>query len=349
MNVGIVTHSLESNYGGILQNYALQQVLLLLGHSPITINCHSRDIAKLLRYNLKNLIYLPFPNKRRPFRWNSYIHPKFESFARNIRMTDYCTKISSVIIDKYSLDAIIVGSDQVWRPKYVSNLKDMYLFFARKKQIKKMAYAASFGTNQWEYGSLLTKQSRKRASKFDKVSVRESSGVELCRQYLNVDAQKVLDPTLLLSKDDYNKLIINSKEKQRGYLLAYLLDKTETQIKIIERIANDRNLEVVAIGAHDDVSITVEQWLELFRDASYIVTDSFHGTVFSIIYNHEFIAFANEARGIDRFESLLNTFGLQNRIWKGNQNILYEGIDWDEIDRILLKEKSKSMQFLMQL
>lgn len=349
MNIGIVTHSLESNYGGILQNYALQQALMTLGHSPITINCHSRDIAKLLRYNLKNLIYLPFPNKRRPFRWNSYIHPKFESFARNIRLTDYCTKISHRIIDQYSLDAIIVGSDQVWRPKYVSNLKDMYLSFARRKQIKRMAYAASFGTNQWEYGASLTEYCRNLVSKFDKVTVRESSGVELCRQYLNVDAKKVLDPTLLLTKDDYNKLIRTSKEKKKDYLLAYLLDSTESQIKIIERIANDRNLEVIVIGAHDEVTITVEQWLGLFRDASYVVTDSFHGTVFSIIYNHEFIVFANETRGIDRFESLLNTFGLQNRIWKGNQKILGEEVDWVVLDRILLRERIKSMQFLMQL
>ena len=94
MNIGIVTHSLESNYGGILQNYALQQALMSLGHSPITINCHSRDIVKVLRYNLKNLVYLPFPQKRRPFKWNSYIHPKFKSFARNIKLTDYCTSIS---------------------------------------------------------------------------------------------------------------------------------------------------------------------------------------------------------------------------------------------------------------
>ncbi len=350
MNVGILTHSLESNYGGILQNYALQQALVSLGHNPITIDCHSRNVAQLLKYNLKNLIYLPFPQKRRPFKWNSHIHSLFKPFAKNIKMTPYCTSVKRGIVKKYALDAIIVGSDQVWRPKYVSNIYEMYLSFAKRVNIKKMAYAASFGTNQWEYTSAQTKRCRSLISKFGNVSVRESSGIELCRRCLGVEAQRVLDPTLLLSKDKYNELIKGQSVRRGDFLLAYLLDKTDEQVAIINQIAKERDLEIVAISAHDDVTISVEQWLGLFRDASYVVTDSFHGTVFSIIYNHDFISFANEKRGIDRFESLLTSFGLQNRIWgKGVEANPNAHIDWIEVEARLLKEKKESMRFLSNI
>ena len=346
MNIGIVTDTLESNYGGILQNYALQQVLLSMGHNPITIDYHPRNILQLLRYNLKSILYLPFPNKRRPFKLNSYIHDKFKSFAKNIIMTEYCTRLNHRVVDKYSFDAIIVGSDQVWRPKYVANVDDMYLSFVSDEKIKKIAYAASFGTNQWEYTRCQTKRCKKLVANFDSVSVREFSGVELCRRYYNIKVEKVMDPTLLLTADDYNKLVVASCPNKEKYLLAYLLDKTADQIKVIELIALEYNLKIVSIGAHDEVSITVERWLELIKNASYVVTDSFHGTVFSIIYHHNFISFANENRGIDRFESLLKMFGLQNRIWKGDKDVIFQEIDWRPIDEIIIKEKVKSVRFL---
>lgn len=350
MNVGILTHPLETNYGGILQNYALQQALILSGHNPVTIDCHPRVTLQLLKYNLKSALLFPFPDKRRKFKWNSHIHPLFKSFAANIAMTDYCTSVRSEIITKHNLDAIIVGSDQVWRPKYVNNLYDMFLDFAQKTAIKKMAYAASFGTDQWEFSPSQTKRCRKLISRFDAVSVRENSGVNLCQKYFGINAVKVLDPTLLLDQNHYNRLIAHCQNRHKPYLLAYILDSTDDKLNLINTIARERNLETKIISAHDNVTITVEEWLTMFRDADYIVTDSFHGTVFSIIYHKDFISFANESRGGDRFDSLLCTLGLQKRIFgKGIENNPKMHINWNDIESQLTIERHNAMHFLAKI
>lgn len=346
MNIGILTHPLETNYGGILQNYALQQTLISLGHNPITINCHPRDIKQLLKYNLKNLLFLPFSKKRRPFKWNSYIHPLFKSFISNINLTEYCSSISLKALSCYNLDAFIVGSDQVWRPKYVTNLDDMFLKFAQKGTFYKMAYAASFGTSQWEFSPKQTKRYRKLAAKFNKISVREYSGVALCKTHFNLDAQKVLDPTLLLNREQYERVISNIPQSESPYILAYILDNTPECNNLIKELAQEKNTEIKIVSAHDNVSITVEQWLSLFRDASYVITDSFHGTVFSIIFHKDFTTFTNQSRGADRFTSLLSGLSLNNRIWNGDINIARHTIDWEAVDLKLLDEREKSLSFL---
>lgn len=349
MNVGILTHPLETNYGGMLQNYALQQVLILSGHNPITIDCHPRATLQLLKYNLKSAILFPFSGKRRKFKWNSHIHPLFKSFAANIAMTDYCSSVRSEIISKHNINAIIVGSDQVWRPKYVNNLYDMFLDFAKKASVKKMAYAASFGTDQWEFSPSQTKRCRKLISRFDAVSVRENSGVNLCQKYFGINAVKVLDPTLLIDQSHYNRLTAYCQNWHKPYLLAYILDSADDKLNLINTIASERNLDTRIISAHDNVTITVEEWLTMFRDADYIITDSFHGTVFSIIYHKDFIVTVNADRGSDRFNSLLTQINLNNRIWNNDTSLLKQTIDWNEVDKALTIEREKSFSFLRQI
>lgn len=348
MRIGIITHPISSNYGGAIQNYALQQVLKKLNHNPISIDCHPRSsLSELMRYNLKNLLYLPFPAKRRPFRWNNHIHPLFKSFANHVCLSKYCTKIKRDIIDDYGLQALIVGSDQVWRPNYVRNLDDMFLMFAMDCNVKKISYAASFGVDKWLFDKTQSEKYGKFLSEFDAVSVREKSGIELCRNGFGVDASVVLDPTLLLDAKDYDVLLESTGKETGHYLLAYMLDYDIEKQRVIEDFAKQKGLEVLAISAHQKVSVTVGQWLGLFKKASCIVTDSFHGVAFSIIYRREFVCVVNKNRGAERFISLLSQLDLQDRMVNTIDEIIFQReIEWISVEKMLKERQKESIAYL---
>ena len=134
------------------------------------------------------------------------------------------------INDEY--DAFIVGSDQVWRLHYSPNILNYYFYFIfDKKKIKKIAYAASFGLPDWHYPKRITRKVQKLAQKFDAISVREANAVKLCHEKLKVDATHVLDPTMLLCKQDYIDLVNNEKESvSPGELMVYILDSSLKKI-----------------------------------------------------------------------------------------------------------------------
>ncbi len=193
---------------------------------------------------------------------------------------------------KYGFDALIVGSDQVWRPMYNYNIEDCFLSFVSHMNLKRVAYAASFGTDKWEFTQQQTEQCAVLAKRFDGISVREKSGVALCNKYLGVNATHVLDPTLLMKSQDYIKLCSHIS-KREPFIFAYVLDESEEKIKSIVNFAERRGLPYFIKGADNTVSDddTIELWLSYFRDAAFVVTDSFHGTAFSIIFNKDFYVF----------------------------------------------------------
>lgn len=313
MKYAILTHPLLNNYGGLLQNYALQQILKKMGQESITVD-FLRVVASPLRVYIlswcKNLLCFFIPGKKSRFSRYSTIGRRMkwsESFVeRWIYKTKIKTKLSND--DFNGFDGIIVGSDQVWRPKYVYNIKNYFLNFIKKKNIKRVAYAASFGVDEWEYSKKLTNQCSTLAKKFNAISVRETSGVRLCKEHLDVDATYVLDPTLLLSKDSYCALCKEISVSHEAFLAAYVLDVNDAVRLQCESIAKDRGLQLKFFEAGKNASLTVPEWLAMFRDASYVVTDSFHGTVFSIIFGKEFKCIYNEKRGSARFESLLKLY-----------------------------------------
>ena len=243
MNIGIFTQPLNNNYGGILQNYALQQILISLGYRPITVDY--RPVNKLIRYLLsqcKTFILLFIPGKKRPFLKFSKEKERnilmSEFVEKHIITTERLEKITRHIVQKYNFHAIISGSDQVWRPLYNANLKYSYLSFAKSNKIKKIAYAASFGVDEWEYSAEQTKQCSKLAKRFDAISVREASGVRLCKTYLNVEAITVLDPTLMLSVKKYSLLCDTIPIDSKPFLLVYMLDLTDEKKIFFDRIFN---------------------------------------------------------------------------------------------------------------
>ena len=317
MKIAILTQALLDNYGGLLQNYALQQCLKKIGHSPYTVDfCQMtntyRNIPRVLGSWGKTIFLRIFMRQKRKFA--RFYQPKkrmlfSEQFVlKYIDVTDKVTCYSPIFFKQNLFDAIIVGSDQVWRPKYNVNIEDMFLGFAQELSLKRVSYAASFGVDEWEYSKRQTEKCSSLVKKFDAISVREKTGVDLCRDYLCVDSQWVLDPTLLLDKSDYLNLCKDVQVCSEKYLAAYVLGMNE-EIEInCKKIAKEKGLILKVFSADSNASLTIPEWLAMFRDASYVVTDSFHGTVFSIIFGKEFKCIYNETRGAARFESLLNLY-----------------------------------------
>jgi hypothetical protein len=199
------------------------------------------------------------------------------------------------------------------------------LKFANKFEVKRVAYAASFGIDSWDYTESETSQIKQLVQQFDAISVREDSGVDLCQKYLGVHAEHVVDPTMLLDKADYVRLIEAANvPKSKGNLFEYVLDASAEKTEFINRVAADRgltpfsvhnpNVENGDVPAEMRVQPPVEQWLRAFLDAEFVVTDSFHACVFSIIFGKPFIAVGNAQRGNARFNSLLKMFGLEHHL-----------------------------------
>lgn len=236
MNVVIVTQRLENNYGGILQNYALQKILIRNNHSPITVDVLPRQTPWWIYLCswMKTCLFLFFKAKRRHFAKIGKIPFRNSLFglfvSENIKTTGLCRKLSKNVLAQYKADAVIVGSDQVWRPMYNCRIEDMFLKFAKDFPMKRISYAASFGVDFWEYTPQKTKVCSELAQKFDAISVREESGVELCKVHLGVDATWVLDPTLLLTKEDYLPICEEVPVCNEKYLAVYVLDENEEVI-----------------------------------------------------------------------------------------------------------------------
>lgn len=311
MKIGILTQPLLRNYGCFLQNYALQKILLRLGNDVKTIDYiypHT-SLYTLFFSWMKTIGYYLIGKKTRRFARYQKADSRtqlVDTFVKkNLLTTNIVRTYSKKIIKTNNFDCIVVGSDQVWRPKYNRNLCDMFLNFTKNLSIKRIAYAASFGVDEWEFSTKQTKMCSSLAKKFDAISVREESGIKLCQDHLGVGATWVLDPTLLLQKEDYSELCKNIPIASENILVAYILDMNDAINELCESIAKEKKLTLKVYRAGNNATQTIPEWLAMFRDASYVVTDSFHGTVFSIIFEKDFKCLYNKNRGAARFESLL--------------------------------------------
>lgn len=351
MKIGIVTQPLYNNYGGLLQNFALQQVLKRLGHEPKTIDfvgrtSFTRYLLSICKQLLISVLKCRRPQIRPYIAIPSFRNPIMAEFVNNhIDRTRIVHSYTKKIVNEEHFDAFITGSDQVWRPIYNMYIEDMYLKFV-PNSIKKIAYAASFGVDTWEYDAELTKTCSKSAKRLNAISVRESTGVALCKDYLGVDATCVLDPTILAGADAYKPLL--KEKKGPDYLFAYILDITLEKQSYVESMAKSKGLKAIIKSADKNATLSVEDWLSMIANSSMVVTDSFHGTVFSILFHREFYSIVNIARGGTRFASLLSPLGLEHRMGDVSQFTLTEPspTDWQQVDKILDKHRQDSMKFL---
>ena len=367
---------LQNNYGGLLQNWALQQTLIRLGHKPVTIDWEGSRTPLWYTYAsrckyfiLRNLglstvrpIYRPDESER------SIISQHTQRFVDENICRTKIVRINESFLHaaiEEKVDAFIVGSDQVWRPCYSKGrLIDMFLGFADSLNIKRVAYAVSFGVDKWEYSEETTRACAELVKKFNLITVREDSAIGLCNKYLNIKASQVLDPTLLLEKKDYIELIRKYKEfVSPGNLFCYILDQTlEKQTYINKLVEKYRLIPFDAMPKHSSSSLMkshvkfdidnciyppVTQWISSFMDAKMVICDSFHGCVFSIIFNKPFWVLANNRRGNTRFSSLLKLFGLENRMIDATMEIdINDAIDWNKVNETIERLKEKSISLL---
>lgn len=351
MKIGILTQHFLLNYGGIIQNFALQQVLLKLGHEPLTFEhdtCYSRTrwFLRSAKHVLKShsLKGIPaYPTYQGRIGNKNFIKFVLKNI-RSVTVKDFTPDLTQ----KYGLDAYIVGSDQVWRPAFNlgPRLGNMFLDFAGD-DVKKISYAASFGCKEWEYTEEQEWMCGKLAKRFEAISVREASGVDLCKEHFGVDATLMLDPTLLLNKEDYGKVCHDVPKKEK-HIFVYSLVVSEGVLAVAEKVAEAMGLSIIVKQAGRKVKKedTIEDWFAEFRDADYVVTDSFHGMVFSIIFNKPFSIVMNPSGGNDRYLSLLSQLGLMERIVSDELQPVFSAIDWSDVNHRLTELRKASFEFL---
>ena len=370
MKIAILTLPLHTNYGGILQAYALQTVLERLGHDVVVLDKRRKPYEKIpisisIKRFLKKYILL---EKIAPLQFKV-------DYKKKSKVNKYTWKFADKYIKRKEIqnfndikpddfDCIIVGSDQVWRPRYFSTnynrpMQDAFLSFTKGWNIKRITYAASFGTDNWEYSIDDTVECKSYINHFNAISVREDSGIPLITNYLKKDNVSITpDPTLLLSKDDYINIFKKANTPpSKGNLLVYFIDETEDKQNLIKEISSKKNLRPFYVNTQiesiynkkkNQIQPPVEKWIRGFYDAQYIITDSYHACIFSIIFHKPFIVYGNHARGMARFESLLRIFKLEDRLIYRSKDLDLDSIISTLPDEILLDTtKSRGYNFLV--
>lgn len=355
MKIGLLSYHRNYNYGWNLQCYALMTVLKSMGHEVTLINkmkfsnqsCWGRlknACARILHLN-RGKSYEDVQKERgvrmAPF-FEKYIFPRTR-----------CIKNQKGYRKLPRFDALVVGSDQVWRKKLVNPLADYFFNFIDYPAIL-ISYAASFGVDYAEYSDEEMKRCGKLIERFKAVSVREASGVKLIKDVYKWSCNPVVmpDPTLLLSRHDYEKISGESTGQTSG-LFCYVLDMTGDKEKAIEKISTIYSLQPKIISLDEEKAYpSVEEWLQSFRDADFVFTDSFHGCVFSLIFRKPFIAYGNAKRGIARFVSLLDSFGLRERLIESSSDMermdmqSIKNINKEHLDAVQGEMRKKALDFL---
>nr|WP_306434651.1 polysaccharide pyruvyl transferase family protein [Phocaeicola coprophilus] len=377
MKIAILTLPLHTNYGGIIQNYALQTVLEKMGHEVYTINLNkpkakinlakapliiSKRLIKKILGRKDGIIFLERKRNKDELVIKKYIN----RFINNkIHLTEpFYLKRDLQKINHMGFNSIIVGSDQVWRIPYTyPDIQTYFLDFIKNKNIQKIAYSASFGTDDIEFSEEQIKECGKLIKDFKRVSVREDSALDLINNKYKWECKykpiQTLDPTMLLTKEEYINLSSDYKNKLDGELFYYILDMTEDKKKVLDQMSKDLGYKPFTVKSisdnwFDDVQKQIvppiELWLQAFNKAKYIFTDSFHGCVFSIIFNKDFVAYGNKERGLSRFDSLIRMFNIKDRfIYKYEDysfSLIQNLINWNNINTIHKKNKLESLELL---
>ncbi len=365
MKTAIITLPLHTNYGGLLQAFALKTALESQGHEATVLDLKDKmEAPKGLK---APFVYLGRALKgREVFRENRYKRELPLLAANTSKFVD--TYICPRIIDSYSTvregeyDAFIVGSDQVWRPLYFKPIEDAFLAFTKKWDVKRVAYAASFGTDALEYEYIQLEACAKLLSVFDGVSVREDSAVVQCEEWLDYEgAAHVLDPVMLLDMDTYVDMAASvENHPAKGRITTYILDAAPEKTHVVDFMKRVSGMDVHDVSVHpylndrpvdQRIVPSVEDWLAAFADAEFVVTDSFHGCVLAILLHKRFLAVGNSRRGMARFTSLLKTFGLSQRLVHGidpedDGEFFLSEPDWSLVDKILEIKRAESLKFL---
>ena len=259
--------------------------------------------------------------------------------SKIFKKTKTLTKYSDFqeIYDKDSI--CISGSDQVFRPKLSNNL-DKFLLNYTGLNNKKIAISASFGVNKEEYLKEVDENTldniKIALQSFDYISVRENAGQEICKDLFDINADYIIDPVFMLNKKNYAKLIDNAEtiEIQKEYIASYTFDKNEQNIKADNFISNKYNLPIIEL---DKSGASIENWLKTVQNCKFLLTNSYHGMCFAIIFNKPFICTINGTAGSSRIDTIMKELGLNIKILNSIEDIYTnyepEYIDYDVVNQ----------------
>ena len=344
MKLGVIGVWFGENYGSVLTYWALQQTLRSLGH----------DIC---------MIRKPWRNSSDPEVKGNHALEFADSHFPWISPSLHLAEFGSL---NNALDGFVVGSDQVWNYGISKQFgHSFYLDFADTTKLK-LSYASSFGHPVDFAPPEEQKLIARLLKRFDGISVREASGVNLAKKVYGADAVQVLDPVMLPSRTDYDDLMAESDWQPDGpYILSYVLDPTPEKVALLTEVSNRLKLPLVnvldgrgnraanreALGMPVLEDVNAIKFLQAFRNSSFVVTDSFHGTSFSILFSKPFITLPNRARGVTRFDSLLTLTGLRDRAVYNLQSemdldALVSDIDYQPVEDVLAREREKSLLWL---
>lgn len=354
MRIALLNLPMDNNYGGNLQRYALMKILQDMGHDVTHISLlftrrnlpYTKYPIILLKYFVKKFLCIKVPSLKQVLfpqklyeEQLSVIIPFYEKYIKHTQRIYELDKLKRYC----DFEAYIVGSDQVWRKNIAHKyLRTMFFdFLEESKNYKMIAYSASLGSDINELEDAEIHSLSSLYKRFYSVSVREDSALKLLEEYhwTNPKAEHTLDPTLLLEKEDYISIVDTAKtESSNGTMFCYILDMDENKQKFIDEFSEEKKMLPFYISINNkNKSVTIEQWLRSFMDAEFVVTDSYHGFLFSIIFNKPFYLFKNKTRGNSRFDSVCKMLQV---------DLKSEHQDWSIINRQKDYWKSKSIAFL---
>ncbi len=366
--IGILTFSNPENlnYGALLQTFALYTTLKKLHHKPYVINWfeekeHQKSSSqKKIRSLYHYLVHCRYSLSH--YLSGLVSEKKFIQFSDDF-MPDKSPKtgLKEMHMLNDLFDTFIVGSDQVWRYQFCPDIETFFLGFVHSEK-KKIAYAASFGTKTWDEAPIeTTRYISKLLSTFKAISVRERSGIQICKDFFNTKAVHILDPVFLLTPEEYDCILetspISIKNPESPYAAIMFLDyknkrkfskvlHKKHQIKTVNLKGKDYNLPFFNFTLFNPVHV----WLNKLKNAEYIVTDSYHCIIFCILYQKKFAVLANKNRGVERIACLLSLLGLESVYFKSEHDFInnhnWKDIDYDNLLKKINSLRKESVDFL---
>lgn len=342
MKVSILTYHWEDNYGATLQAYATSKAIEKLGHLPEFI-----DLRLPYKPSIKSRII--FLLKRH--RFNSF---RNKYFCNRTPKTYW--SVEDLKADPPKSDCYLVGSDQTWNPQIGKSLLPAFFLTFGSNDARRITYATSIGLNEWEKSKYISNSEITEAlKKFNKILLREDSGIRILKENFGIRSSQVIDPVLLFpSYPELTKDIKLSDE-----IVTYKLISDEKFYRIAKEIANSLSLPIRSIGSvrkpagyRASYPESVENWIKRIASASLVLTDSFHGTVLSILYHRPFVVYIGDPERVTRIESLLKQLDLSDRILTGNDSfadfleIISKQIQWETIDQRIQTLRQESFQLL---
>lgn len=356
MKIGIITFHNAVNYGAVLQAYALRKSLkIITGFDAEVIDYLNPKISVDRQiYRMKNnysvkgivkqIVSLPFLKKRNLL-FKEFLNKNV--FLSNMRYDE--KNISEL---NYDYDVLVFGSDQIWNLFLTGD--DFHYYGDFIVNSKAVAYAASFGNFDLRIGPERIKDFLER---FDAISVREKEDIKSLRQYLEVDAEHVVDPTFLLCKDNWYEIeekIITPKK----YILLYLVSPTKNDFLLARKIKKSTRLPIVYInynykysfGMKNMKNVSPSNFLFLLHHADFVITNSFHGVALSINYNKNFYWINSPVKGKSnkRILEILERWGLEQCIVteKSLPDSRVFNISWSDVNNYIKNERLRSIDFL---